>query len=259
VGKNRSSINLIIITDQEVSLERLPPNVILYEMAEDELRSRLRTFLRDAFSVTADPLPRGGSMYKLCDYRPFFSLVFADALADRRFSHAGWCDSDLIFGNLSLFFPEPCAFDMIGRMGHFTALRNTAFFRELPLKIPGIRRHIADTATACAFDEVALWLHLSRYYVRRNKVSLCDFYDEHFADVIPEHLDQFLLYHEVPALPDQHFRYEDGRLLRVGGGRQIETVYAHFQKRPMEVRLRKDFRPEGSLCFVVRPNCFIHM
>lgn len=257
VGRN-PLLDVVIITDQEVPLAHLPPNAVLYHMAEDELRARLRAFLRDAFAVDADPLPRGRSMYKLCDYRPFFSTVFADALAGRGYTHVGWCDTDVVLGDLSSFLPDPEAYDVIGRMGHFTALRDTPFFRRLPHTVTEIRRHIATTGTMWWFDEVAFWLHLRRYYVRRGKVSLFSFYDQRFADVVPEPRDRFELYHRVAALPDQHFRYEDGRLLRVGGGRAIDTVYAHFQKRPMAVRLPGEVRPGDPLRFVIRPNCFTH-
>ena len=247
-------LNPIIITDQEVPLAQLPPNVILYRMTEEELRSRLRAFLGDAFAMTADPLP--GSMYKLCDYRPFFSVVFADALAGRGFTHVGWCDSDVILGDLSSFLPDPSAYDVIGKLGHFTALRRTAFFEQVPLRVSAIRRHIADTTRLWGFDEIALLVHLSRYYLRRGKIKLFSFYDERFADVMPEPSDRFLLFHDVASLPDQHFRYEDGTLVRAGGGRRLATIYAHFQKRPMEVRMRLDFRPADPLHFVIRPNYF---
>ncbi len=252
VGRN-PLLNLIIITDQEVPLAQLPPNVILHHMAEEELRARLRAFLGDAFAMTADPLP--GSMYKLCDYRPFFSALFADALAGRGFTHVGWCDSDVILGDLSSFLPDPSAYDLIGRLGHFTAFRRTAFFEQVPLRVSAIRRHIADTTRHWQFDEVAFSEHLLRYYVRGGKIKYFSFYDERFADVLPDPSDRFLLWTDA-ALPDQHLRYEDGTLVRAGGDRRIATIYAHFQKRPMEIRMRLDFRPADPLHFVIRPNYF---
>jgi len=82
------------------------------------------------------------SGHKLCDFRPFFALAFAEILED--YEYWGYCDVDMMFGDLNkLLTPE--FFDSTdiftasesGFAGHFTILRNDPIINRSCFKMEG--------------------------------------------------------------------------------------------------------------------------
>ena len=59
--------------------------------------------------------------YKLCDYRPAFGYIFKDLT--RGFDYWGYCDLDMIFGDLQKYLPTK-KYDKISRLGPFCLYRN---------------------------------------------------------------------------------------------------------------------------------------
>ena len=72
--------------------------------------------------------------YKLCDFRPAYGLVFADYLKDYRFW--GYCDNDLIFGDMEYFLPDEFIeqYDKLFCLGHLVIFRNTEENNRLFMK-----------------------------------------------------------------------------------------------------------------------------
>jgi hypothetical protein len=71
-------------------IDHIPPNVVLKHVSRDQLEHRAQNALNFSVSIT--------SGYKLCDYRPLFAKMFEDYLTG--YTHWGWCDFDIILGNL---------------------------------------------------------------------------------------------------------------------------------------------------------------
>lgn len=62
--------------------------------------------------------------YKLCDLKPIYGVIFADEL--KEYDFWGYCDTDLIWGNIRTFIPEEtlAVTDKIFSFGHCTIIRN---------------------------------------------------------------------------------------------------------------------------------------
>jgi len=88
--------------------------------------------------------------HKLCDARPFYGLAFNDIL--EKFDYWGYCDMDVIFGNLDpLIHLAKLEFDVISpwthTVGHCTLIRNDKLVNEMPLKIPNLRTRFSQVGT----------------------------------------------------------------------------------------------------------------
>jgi hypothetical protein len=122
----------------------MPKNVEIVEMPKEEIIRRLET---------ATDLKLGNiGGHKLCDFRPFFALAFADLLANYEFW--GFCDIDIMFGNLCqliteqfLDFSDGFTAHESQFAGHFTILRNTSAINESGFRIPQWRELCCDPTT----------------------------------------------------------------------------------------------------------------
>ena len=130
VGKN-PGIDILLLCENRPPFA-VPANVKIRIITKDELTGR---FIR----VTGLPLTTI-SGHKLCDFRPFFGLAFADLL--QKYEFWGYCDIDLIFGDLrKLLTPE--FYDSIDVfsahdkqvVGHFTIVRNMPALNNLAFEI----------------------------------------------------------------------------------------------------------------------------
>lgn len=110
----------------------LPANVHVVSMRRSEIIGRLE-------KVTGLNL---GNLHghKLSDLKPFYGLAFADML--EKYQFWGFCDIDMMFGNLEKLFTDEF-FDSIDVfsshnemiVGHFTVLRNTPAVNRLCFRI----------------------------------------------------------------------------------------------------------------------------
>ena len=112
---------------------RAPPeNVHPTRMSREEIFSRLE-------GATGLTLPaRAG--HKLCDFKPFYGLAFADLLKGYEFW--GYCDLDMMFGSLGKLLTDEFlrSVDIFTAhneifVGHFTILRNTPEINGLCFEI----------------------------------------------------------------------------------------------------------------------------
>jgi hypothetical protein len=101
--------------------------------------------------VLGFPLPNVVSYHKLCDFKPFYGLAFADLL--KTYRYWGYCDVDLFFGDLQPLVEaaESEKFDFISpwdyTAGFCTLLRNETRVNQLGLKIPNLRMRAFDPDT----------------------------------------------------------------------------------------------------------------
>lgn len=70
------------------------------------------------------------SIYKICDYKPTFGYLFEEYIEN--YSYWGFCDLDVVFGDLKKFFSEEKLkkFDKIYDLGHLTIIKNCKETRE---------------------------------------------------------------------------------------------------------------------------------
>ena len=78
----------------------VPPNVVLHEISINAIVKATEAVYgiqNEEHKLTVS------NPYKLCDYRPYFGIIFSDLL--KGYTHWGWCDLDLVLGNvLSPYF-----------------------------------------------------------------------------------------------------------------------------------------------------------
>lgn len=97
--------------------------------------------------------------YKLCDIKPAWPHIFEDYLGEREYEFVGWCDIDLILGNVDNFFSEnlKAKYDLLTVTtdyvsGALTIIRNTRAMRLLYQKARGWKQIFQDDRHY-AFDE----------------------------------------------------------------------------------------------------------
>lgn len=128
---------------------RHPANVTVVPLTLSEIERRARQCIDAALRVD--------HAYKLCDLRPFYALLFPELVEGYDFW--GYCDIDLIFGNLSellsrdrlaqvdVFFADA---HMV--VGHFALYRNHPEINGLAKRIPNYIKRIAKMSYA-SLDE----------------------------------------------------------------------------------------------------------
>jgi hypothetical protein len=135
-------IQLILVSTSEVA--SLPSNVTQIPWTRTQIEQRARERIDPNINIV--------HAYKLCDLRPFYGLMFPDLIEG--FDFWGYCDIDLIFGDLSrvvsndrlsnvdMFFADA---KMI--MGHFALYRNVTAINTLGRRIPDYVKKISSVAT----------------------------------------------------------------------------------------------------------------
>lgn len=111
----------------------LPSNVKHVPMSAKEIWSRLEKVT----GLTLASLPG----HKLCDFKPFYGLAFADLLSP--FEFWGYTDVDLMFGQIDVGLEDKMLDSLDGFsahanqfVGHFAFLRNLAEVNRLAFEIP---------------------------------------------------------------------------------------------------------------------------
>lgn len=124
-------VNIFLIAEN-APRPALPPNVKHVRMSRTEIWERIEKTTQLALSE-----PPG---HKLCDFRPFYGLAFTDLLGPYPFW--GFCDIDLMFGDLGKFFNEQtlASLDVFSAhsnqfVGHCTFLRNREDINRLGFEI----------------------------------------------------------------------------------------------------------------------------
>lgn len=125
--RNNPTVDWFILTDNKDNFD-FPENVHKIATTLEQVRQHFSSVF--GFEVAlAKP-------YKLCDMKPSYVYVFQDLVKDYDF--CGWCDVDLIWGNIRSFLADEVLdnYDMISRWGHCTLIRNTKEMRKLFMTTP---------------------------------------------------------------------------------------------------------------------------
>lgn len=243
MGKNES-IDWMIITDNEQYKTKYD-NIKFKYMSLDEMRDLIKKKFGTKLSTS----------YKLCDYRPAYGYMF-DKFT-KGYDFWGYCDLDVIFGNLRDFFTDEKLekFDKIYDAGHLSIYRNSnevkkAFMGNETYKVP--YKDIFNHKYNCIFDEYygnnaginqVLTKQGFSVYINRNEISDIDIKYHNF------HI------HNRDNQKDFYFLVKDGNLyeLRYNDKNYCRKVaYAHYQRRkeiPINVNDKN--------CFISTPKGFI--
>lgn len=178
---------------------------------------------------------------KVCDFRPAYGEIYSDYVA--KFDFWGHCDVDVIFGDLSLFFPTSVlrTHDIFSSRldkqmsGHLSLYRNTPIINSA-YRTHSKYRKIMSTAEHLAFDEserrhsdpggiTRVVRELSdagavKPFWSRNNVN----YPHTIAIKRMNHLGV----HAGQLSNDDFWIWSAGRLFYLGS-RNMEVPYLHFQ------------------------------
>jgi len=139
----------LFVTDARIPLRR-PPNLIVQAMSLAEFNALCQR------KLGFDPALSTG--YRVCDLRPAFGKILEDSIGG--FTHWGYGDCDVLFGNLASFFPDALLdrYDVFSSCrcsitGQFSLFRNEGRFRDPSRFIPDYAERVRQD-TAQYLDEV---------------------------------------------------------------------------------------------------------
>lgn len=239
-------VNFLIVTDIDGEFE-FPKNVEVLHMNFEELKKLISCKL-EMDVVIKKP-------YKLCDYRIAYGKIFEDYLKEYHFW--GFCDVDLIFGNIRKFITEDILekYDKINFRGHFSLFRNNKILKDL-FKEENQFLNYKDafkTNYACHFDEHKGWLEV----YREKEISYYCVYS--YADISCGKYRFCLVQDEENFYNTENkqiYLWDKGKLERyyLNEGEVVsdEWMYIHLQKRSMK---KKNIgNPER---YIICPNEFL--
>lgn len=224
------TVDFIIITDNH-TLENCPSNIKFIQMPFEQVYQRFQKLFD--FKIRLHP-------YKLCDYKPVYGEAFSDMI--KGYDFWGYCDLDLIFGDIRRFLTEDImeSCEQILQRGHFTLFKNNTKCNRLYLKTVDKDNmaypydKVFKTGHSCYFDE----------YIGMGIVAdlYCDkiFRDQKIENVV---LDvppyRYELYSDI-CKKEYYCEWVNGQLFRylVDDSRRThpqEFMYIHLQKRNMKI------------------------
>lgn len=243
----------LIYTDLDLRNIYHPKNVVFKYIQFNEIWERLSKILGTSV-YSSKP-------YKLCDLRPAYGEIFYNDIKD--FDFWGYCDTDLIFGNIYNSLPDRILdrYKKIFNLGHFTLYKNTEEMNSLYRDNLQQFITIISTDKAMHFDEgpypglIPMYeekkLYASLVYDKTYNINhICwnkkiDIYTnfDAIADVHAYHDNIQLSYassytYKDPQKKNSVFIWKEGTLTRLflknGNIASKEYMYIHLQKRKMQ-------------------------
>lgn len=230
-----STVDWYVITDNH-DVYNFPSNVHKVMMGLDEVRHRFNVALNMNIALTRP--------YKFCDLKPSFGYIFPEII--KEYDFWGWCDVDLIWGNIRSFLTEEVLenYDMISRWGHCTLIKNTKannclFMSDIYLSNKKRRvsfwQEAFSSDKAYIFDETPFLLYAMdkglRIYNIESKHYDCNINSYSFSPAVHQACDITSFGHDV-------FHWSNGQLQLLTASKdkieRLPLLYAHFQKRPMK-------------------------
>ena len=244
------SIDWLVATDADTTSLPPAPNIRIVKMDFAQMQRRVQACFD--FPICLD------RPYKLCDFRVFYDRIWQEFV--QGYDFWGYCDCDLVFGDIRKFARESIlerSEKFLGH-GHFSLLRSEApHLRQVieSCKAKGRYdyKHVLSTPSMYALEEFDHY-GVSYQYQKDHPDLFHSGYHQKwriFDDLDPQ-VDHF-----TDPVKDARFdargvlyQYENGRLERVfmenGEIKKEETLYAHFMKRRM-----KDLSDSTSSCTIV--------
>lgn len=244
------SWNWIIFTDQRIEEKVIPSNVRFISTDFGKMISQIENRLNVKLSTKIKP-------YKLCDLKPLYGYIFEKELEEEKVDYWGHCDIDVVWGNLSKFFPDDliAQYDKFLWLGHLTLYKNTEqnnrIFKEAKFKNVDYKTIIRSRYN-WGFDEYRKYA-LLRILEKKNGYRI--YTDEtNVADISP-----WEGYKIIDGLePGKETQLKELDYVRVELGSvwvkykseldEKEKAYAHFQKREFDYFPIDSSKPYYFLC-----------
>ena len=226
-------IDFLIVTDNSLTNENFPPNVLIVNKGIDDIRN----LIRSRICVKA----KLEKPYKLCDYKPAYGVLFEEYI--KQYNYWGHCDIDLIWGDLKntvlpLLVQNR---DRYFKYGHLTLYKNTPEIAEVYKKdYSGLNYNtVFSSNISCGFDEKDGTWKLAE------ERGLNIYHDNICFDIKWRKLQKNIEVFNSINYDRQCFIIDNGHIYRYyddnGKVFKEEKAYIHFQKRKMlPLKLYKD-------------------
>lgn len=252
--------NWLIFTDDKTEYN-YPNNVKIVYMKFDELKNYFEERLN--FKINLE------RPYKLCDYKVAYGFIFKDYIEEYDFW--GYCDLDLIFGDLDVFITDEILekYNKIFIFGHLTLYKNLESINTLFMttyKNEEIYKKYFLSNLNYGFDE----LYAKDKDIRINDIFLSkgvEIYVENFAANIYGSTSKFKIIggydlvnkndiFEDEIIGEILFLYENGKIKKYfienNELKNKEYIYIHLQYRDMKVQEGI----ENKYIYKIIPNSF---
>jgi hypothetical protein len=223
---NINFADFLFVTDTNVP-DYLPSNVTWLNMSFNDFNNLVKKKLNIKVNVYTP--------YKICDYRPALGKIFEDLI--KKYEFFGYCDIDLILGNLSKFISKDAfiKYDKLLIQGHLSFYRNNN-------QIKNIYRYGTKTSVSfndvikykepCYFDEIFFDRICEESGIKQYKNFSC-------ADILPQHLSLTIApICSFKNMKDQIFYFNGNGIFRDyiknGVKKTDQFMYIHLQKRKMK-------------------------
>lgn len=243
-GKNKN-FDWIIYTDDRRKFN-YPSNVYVKYCSFYDIKTAIQK--KYSFKIVLN------KPYELCDYKIAYGDIFEDDI--KEYDFWGFCDTDLIFGNLSIFVTDYILenYDRILARGHLTLFRNNSLTKQLYKSNEESLflnyKYAFTTNYTCHFDEFEPWIEVCNKYGIRQWIKTI------FADINCNKYT-FDLVDVNDNINNQIFTWINGTLKRVyidnGIIKTDEWAYIHLQKRNMSIDDNIEFNN-----YVIKPNIFVN-
>lgn len=126
--KLNDNIDFIVISNEQVLLSacKNAKNIKCIDLPFEDFKHRIDKMLKNNnIDIGIKMENRQFQTYKICDFRPFFALMYQEFVKDYDFF--GWCDLDMIYGNIRKFITDDILdkYNIIQRNGHILLVRNS--------------------------------------------------------------------------------------------------------------------------------------
>ncbi len=234
--ERNKNIDWYLITDRNINTAA--DNIKVMNCTFQEFAARVQN--RFTFPIALS------SPYKWCDFRTAAGYIFPDLIAG--YDYWGFCDIDLIWGNLSKFYPDELIqnYDRFLVNGHIQFYRNKREINELFMRPAGrmaLYQAVFRSKYNFGFDEegsisiTQICRHHSEIKVYTSKNAI--------ADICP-YGDRFQLAAPMPK-DIRYIKICSGSVYGADDKQETEYAYVHFQKRGFV--LSQDFDP-GQTVYV---------
>lgn len=242
---NNPTIDWLIFTDDVTEFD-YPKNVHVFYVSLNDVKNRIETIFEQPVKLEYP--------YKLCDFKPFYGVIFKDEL--QKYDFWGYCDVDLIWGNIRKFLTDDLLsnYDKIFEYGHCSLIRNND---ELNWAFKKKCNNVVDYKKVLSYP-------INFYFDEQEQMGVI--FDEYYGktyykgilyyDVNSMHLN----FYPAPSMkianckPSVFEKTADGLwAISYEKHKQIkkEYLYAHFQKRNMKIEI-----PLLTERYLIVSNCF---
>ena len=241
--KNNPTVDFMFISDC-IEAEKLPPNVKLLNITGDEFKERVQD--KFDFKVSIENYGR------VSQFRPAFAYIFPEIVEG--YDYWGYVECDLILGDIRAFLTDDVLnnYDRFFRLGHMQLFKNSPEINTLFKRRTksALNYKYAYSKDVLFFEEILGMTNIANAHGVRT-----------YAENVFSDLNMFELMFTRSTFTydnlepeEQLFEYNNGKLycyyIEQGKVKKREILYAHFQKRAMDVQT-EDYNK-----YIIIPNCF---